>query len=508
MTQEQDPRPYRRERGPSRRRFLYGAGGVVMALPLLEGLSLTSGRGDLHANPNNKPVYFVAMRGGNGVAQQYNAEPERFWPVERGALTRELLLRSDATGQRAIAELADWASKLLIVDGCKYSFPGNGCGHSGGGNQCLTAAPPSAMPAGNRSLAMGESLDSLIERTLNPMRPEPLTLMGGRTSSYLNEVLSFAPPLAGETNGRLRSAQRNPWEVYLSLFGDPATSANDVLHNQIALQRRSVNDLMREQLDRIERSPRLSQADRARLDLHKQSIRDLEARMLACHLHETDWGPIKQAGDSGAWRNDSTAEQMLRMMMEITALAFACDLKRSATIQVGNGNDQTIYDVGGPRYPFHWISHRIQGDGDTGDAIPDAALLHHRVDRIHLRWFRYLIERLNEYNTEQGTLLDDTIALWTNDLANGPPHGYRNLPMIIAGSGGGYLRQGVYIDARETGQRASDNWVPHNQLFNTVLNAVGIRKADGSPVDDFGHKGGNGHDRPRGGEIAGMKAQG
>lgn len=492
----------------TRRRFLRGAAGaagVVMALPMLEGL-VSPGRGELRADPGQRPVFFVALRAGNGVAQQTGNEPERFWPVERGQLTRELLLRGDVNGPRAVSELADWANKLLIVDGCKYSYPGNGCGHSGGGNQCLTAAPPSGTPAGNRSLAMGESLDNLIERTLNPGRPEPLTLMGGKTSSYLNEVLSYGQPLGGETNGRLRSAQRNPWEVYLSIFGDPNAASGDVLYNQVATQRKSVNDLMREQLNRLKRSPKLSQSDVSRLELHQQSIRDLEQRMVACHLPDADWGPIKQAGDAGEWRNDANAEQMLYMMMDVVALAFACDLKRAATIQIGNGNDQTIYDVGGPRFPFHWISHRIQGDGDMGASIGDAPLLHHKVDRIQLGWFRYLIERLDAYKTDQGTLLDDTIALWTNDLATGPPHGYRNLPYIIAGSGGGYLRQGAYVDARATGQKASDNWVPHNQLFNTILNAVGIRKADGSPVDDFGHKGGEGHDAARGGEISGIKA--
>jgi hypothetical protein len=492
----------------SRRRFIRGAAGVAMALPLLEGL-ISPERGQLRAAPGQRPTFFVAVRGGNGVAQLAGGEPERFWPLERGQLTRELLLRSDARGQRAVAELADWADKLLIVDGLKYSYPGNGCGHSGGGNQCLTATPPSATPAGNRSLATGESIDNLIQRTLNPSDPEPLTLMGGKTSSYLNEVLSFAQPLAGEPNGRLRSAQRNPWEVYLALFGDPNASTDDILYNQVAAQRKSVNDLLRDQLDRLKRSPKLSRADVSRLELHQQSIRDLEQRMVACHLPDTDWGPIKQAGDAGDWRSEANAEQMLYMMMDVVALAFACDLKRSATIQVGNGNDQTIYDVGGPRFPFHWISHRIESDGgaDSGKpAIDNAPELHHRVDRIQLGWFRYLIERLDMYGTDQGTLLDDTVALWTNDLASGPGHSYRNLPYIIAGSGGGYLRQGAYVDARDSGQKASDGWVAHNQLFNTILNASGLRNDDGSPVADFGHKGGDGHDAARGGEIAGIKA--
>src|SRR5690606_41137120 len=130
-----------------------------------------------------KPKFFVAMRSGNGVAQAAGSEPEKFWPMERGQLTREMMQRLDGAGDlRSTGELADYYDKLLIVDGTKFSFPGNGCGHSGGGNQCLTATPPSATPSGNRSLATGDSLDNYIQRMLVPGDPEPLTLASGRSS--------------------------------------------------------------------------------------------------------------------------------------------------------------------------------------------------------------------------------------------------------------------------------------------------------------------------------------
>ena len=83
---------------------------------------------------------------------------------------------------RAVNELADYADKLLMVRGTKFAFPGNGCGHSGGGNQCLTAAKVSDDPSGNESLAMGESVDNRIARELNPAsNPDPLTLYAGRS---------------------------------------------------------------------------------------------------------------------------------------------------------------------------------------------------------------------------------------------------------------------------------------------------------------------------------------
>jgi hypothetical protein len=90
-----------------------------------------------------------------------------------------------------------------------------------------------------------------------------------------------------------------------------------------------------------------------------------------------------------------------------------------------------------------------------------------------------------------GSLLDNSVAAWTNDLGHGVSHTYENVPWVLAGSAGGYLKQGVYIDAGR---------VTHNQLLNTLLNAVGVRKSDGSLVDNFGDP------SLKPGQIAGMLA--
>lgn len=489
-----------------RRNFLKGAFGVTMALPFLDLFEVRTARAQAM---DLKPKFFVAVRSGNGVAQLAGSEPEKFWPMERGTLTREMMTRLDGQGDmRSTGELADYYDKLLIVDGTKFNFPGNGCGHSGGGNQCLTATPPSETPSGNRSLATGESVDNLIQRVLRPNDPEPLTLASGRSSSYLDEVLSYRLPQAGETNGRLRSAQRSPWDVYLSMFGAPDDQSSDFLANQVAMKRKSVNDVLREQIDDLKRKSGMSQADLNRLQLHQDSIRDLEVRMMACHLPEQEWALIEDAHINELHRDPAEVEDITKMFMDVIALAFACDLKRAVTLQIGNGNDHTVYSLNGPSYPFHWISHRIQGDGASGSAPPieNAANLHYQIDRLHAKWFKYLLDRLNQYPTTEGTLLDDCVAMWTNDLANGIGHGYRNIPYVIAGSAGGYLRTGQYIDARDSGAKSSDGWVPHNQLYNTVLNAVGVGEVLGAPIEDFGHKGGLGHNQPLGGEIRAMKA--
>ena len=70
-----------------------------------------------------------------------------------------------------------------------------------------------------------------------------------------------------------------------------------------------------------------------------------------------------------------------------------------------------------------------------------------------------------------GPLLDNAFALWTSHVAVGPSHTFNNLPIIIAGNAGGYLKQGQYVDAGNTN---------NNKLLNTLITAMGL------PTENFG----------------------
>ena len=100
---------------------------------------------------------------------------------------------------------------------------------------------------------------------------------------------SERPPTARPT-AILRSAERNPWEVYKSIFGLPDDMSSSLLEQQIAAQRKSVNDLLREQLEALTNNRSLSRQDLIRLELHQDSIRDLEVRMMECHMPQPTLG--------------------------------------------------------------------------------------------------------------------------------------------------------------------------------------------------------------------------
>ena len=446
----------------TRRRFLQGLGGAMVALPFLESVRFTS---RARAAAGQRPVYSVFVRQGNGVQQELASrnEPERFWPSQLGPITPESL-RAD--GDRTVSELADHAGKLLMVRGTRFAFPGNDCGHSGGINQVLTAARVTGV--GKDSLADGESIDWRIAQDCNPPGVDPLTLMAGPQQAYIAAGLSYSGPQ------QLRGAQSDPFAVYQDLVG--MGGADPVLLEALANRRRSVNDLVREEMQDLMGKPDLSSDDRQRLETHFEAIRDLEIN-ISCTLAEGEVMAMETI--SQAAEDNSNRQAVAEMHMDLIALAFACDLNRTATLQIGTGNDATRYYVNGElQNTFHRISHRVDSDGADGPPIPNADLLHHEIDRIFARMFKHLIERLDSYaGPGGGTLLDDSFALWTNDLSNGPPHSYNNIPQIIAGSAGGFLRTGQYVDAGN---------VTHNQFLNTLLSAAGLRNGSGGYYDSFG----------------------
>jgi hypothetical protein len=317
---------------------------------------------------------------------------------------------------------------------------------------------------------MGVSADWVIARALNVGGRDPLTFMAGPGSAYIAEALSWSAPMTRTP------AERSPLNAYMRMMG--LSGAPPEIQVRIAQRRMSVNDLVRGQMSALLGRSDLGARDRTRLRTHFEAIRDTELRM-TCDLDASTVASIE--GITSPEGNDVRPE-VVRRFMDLTAFAFSCDINRVATIQVGEGNDQTQYEVAGSRVPrFHWISHRIYSDGASGEPIPGALDLHHQIDRLQLQMYRYLLDRMDTYPSPYGgTLLDDSVAVWLNDLGNGPPHGGDNVPWLLAGSAGGFLRTGQYLDLGGIGI---------NRVLNTILSAVGVRNADGSMIDDFGDSG-------------------
>ena len=212
-----------------------------------------------------------------------------------------------------------------------------------------------------------------------------------------------------------------------------------------------------------------SAEDKQKLELHFDSIREFELLSASLSADEEQ----AMANLSGLGTLNDNRITVARMHMNLIALAFSAGYTKAATLQVGDGNDGTQYTINGTKLPsFHWISHRIYADGSEGETIVGAEDMHHSIDRLFAQTFGEFLSKLDEYG-----ILDKGISVWCSDLGNGVSHSYNNVPFISVGSGNGFLRTGQHLDF--------DN-LTHNKLFNTYINAFGIRTDDGDYITDFG----------------------
>ncbi len=451
----------------SRRRVLRGIGGVAVGLPLLDAFRERRAEA---AGPGGDFAVFVVND--NGVQQAHNSEPETFWPSAAPGKTTQASLGADM-GTRTLGELAAHADRLLIVKGIAHAFGSVGCAHNGGDGQILTAAHP--IRGASFDVCDGESIDNRIATVRNPPGREPLALRAGK---FPDDATGFEYP--GHVSYRAplqpRAAEPNPLAAYQRMVG-MGGSTDPGMATTLLARRKSVNDLLRTQMKRLLARTDLSVADRQRLEQHMSTIRDIEMKITG-QLASDKIAALQDA--STDYLNPARHEQVLTLQLDLLAFAISSGYTRAATLKIGDRIDRAIWTVdGGTTLPeFHMISHRIYGDGGRGAPISGAVGMHHKIDVIHAKKIKYLLDQLAAVDTPQGTLLDQGFVAWTNQVAVGV-HDYYPIPWIIAGGAKGYLRTGQYLNVGK---------VTGNKILNTLLGAAGVFRATGDPIDDFGAK--------------------
>jgi hypothetical protein len=442
-----------RARRANRRAFLRGAAGATVGLPFLESLPERSAWA-----ADERPVFSLFICAACGVV------PARFFPDEVGPLTSAGL---SASG-KATSHLAPHAENLLFLSGINWNGQTSGEPHATGYCYALTARPP--LTTDRTALAAGPSADVVIASQVHPDK-QPLTLFAGAKEGYIDDRLSFAAA------GQLRPAEQNPYKLYLELMG-LATSGGmapdaEAAARLLATSRNSIHDLVRDDLRELMQNSRLSSADRQRLQQHFDAIRDAEITMgdLGCTVQGLDAAKL-QSYETYTYDSRTTTEETLRLHMSLVALAFACNYRRTATIQWGNGTDHTIYDV--PSNPdgfrFNWICHRVQSDGFSGAVIPNAEAAHAEIDAVRMQSFAAGLDHFKARG-----LQNECFVMWTNHFLDGPAHNFRSIPHIVWGSARGYLKQGEFINA---------GGVTNNRLHNALISAA--IQDTGTMVEDFG----------------------
>ncbi|HWA71391.1 MAG TPA: DUF1552 domain-containing protein [Polyangiaceae bacterium] len=444
----------------NRRAFLRGATGVALGLPFLESLPERSAWAAGHA-----PVFSLFICAVDGIV------PSKFFPNALGELTTASL----AAAEKATSVLSPHAENLLFVRGISWPSSATSDAHAQSLCQALTALPP--VGGGNQATSTGPSADWVIARKVQGATP-PLTLYAGRKAGYINEKLSFSAA------GTVTAASNNPYELYQKLVGlvsadgTPAPGAEEA-KRLLFESRKSIHDLVRDDLRALMTNPRMSMADRQRLQQHFDSVRDMEITMGDmgdAMVKGCAWGGVEisklEALKTFIYSDNGMIEDIARLQMSLVALAFACNYNRTATLQWGDGTDGTVYPVPSNeslKWKFNFICHRAPSDSAAGDN-PTAAQAHAEIDALRMKTLAAGLEHFKARG-----LADKSFVLWTNAIADCPSDSFRNVPIILWGNGGGYLKQGAYVDAGST---------TNSPLLNALISAA--IQDTGETMENFG----------------------
>ena len=197
------------------------------------------------------------MVGDNGVTQagvslSVSTEPERFWPTATGTLTNASMTADKAT--RSTGELAAYADKLLIVKGINLPYSSNGCSHSAADAQILTSA--NITPGSTNCKAMGISVDTADRRGQESGRARPA---GDARRDVLPRRDRLRHPrlrLRMSTPQQPRVYIDSPYKAYPAIIGavgngTTATSAQALALMQRAGRSKSINDILRPQIQAL-----------------------------------------------------------------------------------------------------------------------------------------------------------------------------------------------------------------------------------------------------------------
>ena len=199
-------------------------------------------------------------------------------------------------------------------------------------------------------------------------------------------------------------------------------------------------------------SQNLTAADRDKMDQYFESIRHVERLIEKTERQvKVDPNVAIEKGIPESYR------EHIRIMYELMLLAFQTDSTRIATFMLSHdGSNRSFPEIGVPE-AHHQISHHK----DDPEKLRKIGL----IDRFYVEEFGRFLTRMKEIREGESTLLDNSMLLYGSGLGDANRHDHHNLPIVLAGGGGGTIRTGRHIK--------TSSETPLNNLFLSLLDRVG-----------------------------------
>jgi hypothetical protein len=281
----------------------------------------------------------------------------------------------------------------------------------------------------------------------------------------------------------------------------------------LAVKGKSLVDLVRDDLDTLERFD-MSQSDKQKLAAWKEVLDQTGTVMataqcnaeVAMKLGANPSGAGMPMGDAVSGKVNDTLDGA-DIYANLAVLAAVCNANPVIFLKYP-GN--YVYSGLGVELESHSASHRLNNANMSGTCVDGVLGMITKIDEFYAKKFAYLVAQLDSIVEGDGTVLDNSAAIWFQEMSDGNAHNLNNLPIVQAGSAGGYFKTGQSVNVEDgsaslsrgnsesqcngesnqvngvnqgTGTPSSAANAPINKYFVNLMNALGVEAgADGFPA--------------------------
>ncbi|MCI4592568.1 DUF1552 domain-containing protein [Sphingobium sp. BYY-5] len=394
-------------RKPLSRRTLLRGTGTMMALPLLEAMMPSAQAADIAAQPKRLQIFYSP----NGMMMN------QFLPTTQGP---------GFTLPPTLEPLASHRAQISVVTGLGHpSAAAMGDRPAGHGRSCpafITGVH--VKQTEGTDIHCGISVDQAYANHLGDATQlsslelgiDQASLLGscdiGYSCAYTNGISWRNPTVPLPVTA-------NPRDVFERLFGDG--DALDAQSRLVQLRRQSsILDFVMDDSARL--SGTLGREDRHKLDEYLEATRDIERRI---QRSIASGGGAEAAGLERPAGIPDSFDEHVRLMIDLQVLAMQADITRVGSFMIGRELSNRTYPEIGVPDSHHMLSHH----GNNPEKMAKLA----RINRHHMEYFAYYLDRMKAVKDGEGSLLDRTLVLRGSAFGDPNEHDHMDLPVIVAG---------------------------------------------------------------------------
>jgi hypothetical protein len=400
----------------SRRHFLRGVG-VALALPWMESMPLFAA-----TKSNKPPVRFGCVYFSNGVA------PAHWWfkgngaDIELGPVlkplegrTQDIVFLKGLYHQKALASTSPHLGRMNLLSGETVSLD------------------PTVIKC-------GKTFDQILAEQIGGQTQAPSLTLGVEPNELrLEDGISmlYGSCISWESATKPAAKEIYPSRAFDMLVGDGTGRQTD----------KSILDAVLQETHSLE--PKISRSDRVKLDEYLASIRDIETRIERANKEERieGWRPTLEKPNMPRPANelpqDPPAHMML--MMDLMVLGFQMDKTRVVTLMLNNDLSQMNFKF------LQGVSGALHLDLTHNGHAPALMAMYLKTNQFHMEQFAYMIDKMKGIDEGGSTLLDNSLLMFASNLYDGDKHSADEMPILLAGHGGGTLKTGRILNYRDKG---------------------------------------------------------